>query len=99
METYDTASFSVHDYAYQVVFYDGNGRDQQAFEYTSDDGARTFTCCCFNPSGDAAVAGAFNRFYVYALNTAKGIWEQVYMQQVCYSDAAPIGDASTCLPC
>ena len=66
----------------QVVFYDGNGRDLQTFDYSNDDGARAFTCCCFNPSGDVAVAGAFNRFYMYCLNPAKGAWEQVHMQQV-----------------
>jgi hypothetical protein len=81
--------------AFKVIFYDGNGREQQSFDYSNDDGTRAFTCCCFNPSGDAAVAGAFSRFYVYTLNTAKGTWEQVYMQQVTLNAPVLIAKAST----
>jgi hypothetical protein len=66
----------------QVVFYDTNGREMQAFDYSSDPEARDFSSCCFNPSGDTAVVGAFNRFYVYSLNSSRGTWEQVGVKQV-----------------
>jgi hypothetical protein len=66
----------------QVVFYDTNGREQQVFDYSTDPEARDFSCCSFSPSGDVAVVGAFSRFYVYRLNSAKGTWEEAGMQQV-----------------
>ncbi|WIA40104.1 hypothetical protein OEZ86_013511 [Tetradesmus obliquus] len=68
--------------AYLVVFYYANGREQQAFDYSSDPEARDFSSCCFNPSGDTAVVGAFSRFYVYSLNSSRGTWEQVAVKQV-----------------
>jgi intraflagellar transport protein 172 len=64
------------------VFYDANGREMQAFDYSSDPEAQDFSSCCFNPSGDTAVVGAFNRFYVYSLNSSRGTWEQVGVKQV-----------------
>jgi intraflagellar transport protein 172 len=65
-----------------VVFYDVNGREMQAFDYSSDPEARDFSSCCFNPSGDTAVVGAFNRFYVYSLSSSRGTWKQVDVKQV-----------------
>jgi hypothetical protein len=74
-----------------VVFYDTNGREQQAFDYSTDPEARDFSCCSFSPSGDVAVVGAFSRFYVYRLNTTKGTWEEVGMQQVWWPAASICG--------
>eukprot|EP00882_Tetradesmus_deserticola_P017184 GHRQ01018394.1.p2 GENE.GHRQ01018394.1~~GHRQ01018394.1.p2 ORF type:complete len:113 (-),score=45.80 GHRQ01018394.1:379-717(-) len=78
--------------ALQVVFYAANGSEVQAFDYSSDQEARDFSSCCFNPSGDTAVVGAFNRFYVYSMNSSRGTWEQVGVKQVrcmVYMLAAP----------
>jgi hypothetical protein len=66
----------------QVVFYDASGRQMQVFDYSSDLEARDFSSCCLNPSGDTAVVGAFNRFYVYSLNSSRNTWEQVAVKQV-----------------
>ena len=65
----------------QVVFYGPNGRQLQAFDFGSDEGVREFTSCAFNPSGDAVVFGTFNRFYVFAFNAGRSVWEQV--RRVC----------------
>lgn len=61
----------------QVVFYDANGRQLQSFDFSNDEGVREFTSCAFNPSGDAAVFGTYNRFYVFAFNAGRNVWEQV----------------------
>ena len=61
----------------QVVFYDQSGRELQVFDYSNDDSVREFCSCAFNPSGETAVFGAYNRFYIYSHNLSRGTWEQV----------------------
>jgi hypothetical protein len=63
--------------ALQVVFYDTHGRTLQSFDFNHDESVREFTACSFNPSGDAVAFGTFNRFYVFTLNLARNVWEQV----------------------
>lgn len=80
----------------QVAFYDpSTGREQQAFDYSGDDGARNFACAAVNPAGDAAVVGAFNRLYVFARGGPKGAWQQAGVKQVWH---LPLHDpkASSC---
>lgn len=85
----------------QVVFHDHNGRELQAFDYSTDSEPQDFCCCTFNPSGDTAVVGAFNRMYVYSFNSSKNMWEQVAVKKVsCYlikKGAAAIAADSECL--
>jgi len=65
----------------QVVFYDGNGRQLQAFDYSTDEAARDFSCCAINPSNDTAVVGAFNRLYVFNLSNSTGVWQHMAVKQ------------------
>ena len=46
------------------------------FDYSGDDTVREFSSCAFNPSGETAVFGTYNRFYIFTLN-AKRTWEEV----------------------
>lgn len=75
----------------KVVFYDGAGRQQQVFDYSSDDEARAFASAAFNPAGDAAVVGAFNRLYVFSYSSSRGVWQQVAIKQarVCVGGGVP----------
>lgn len=66
----------------QVVFYDTNGREVQVYDYNNEDGVREFTSCSFNPSGDTAVFGTYNRFYVFAYHQVRNAWDQVAIKQV-----------------
>jgi intraflagellar transport protein 172 len=59
------------------VFYDINGRSVSSFDYSSDENVREFSCCAFNPSGDVAAFGTYNRFYIYAFSPGRNAWEQV----------------------
>lgn len=63
----------------QVVFYDTNGREVTAFDYSGEEAVREFTSCAFNPSGDTAVFGTYNRFYIYVFNTMRNAWDEVCM--------------------
>ncbi|GFH08379.1 WD_REPEATS_REGION domain-containing protein [Haematococcus lacustris] len=62
----------------RVVFYDTNGRELQVFDYSNDEAVREFTSCSFNPSGDTAAFGSYNRFYIYTLNATRKAWEQIF---------------------
>ena len=59
------------------MFYDQSGKEQQSFDYSGDEGVREFVSCAFNPSGDTAVFGTFNRFYVFSHNATRHTWEEV----------------------
>ena len=43
---------------------------------------RDFTVAAFNPSGETAVLGNFNRFYIFNFNSKKGQWDEVTCQQI-----------------
>lgn len=66
----------------QVVFYDANGRQLQAFDYSTDEAARDFSCAAMNPSNDTAVVGAYNRLYVFSLSNSTGVWQHMAVKQV-----------------
>jgi len=70
----------------RVVFYDpSSGREQQVFDHSSDDEARSFGCAAINPSGDAAVVGDYNRLYVFTRGGAGakgGGWQAAGITQV-----------------
>lgn len=66
----------------QVTFYDANGRQLQAFDYSTDEAARDFSCAAINPSNDTAVVGAFNRLYVFSLSNSTGVWQHMAVKQV-----------------
>ncbi|KAI8611221.1 hypothetical protein BC830DRAFT_1069003 [Chytriomyces sp. MP71] len=44
-----------------VVFYDGDGRVLQDFDYSRDEDEQEFTVIEFSPSGQSVVVGSFNR--------------------------------------
>ena len=73
----------------QVVFFDPvTGREQASFDHGADPSARAFGCIAANPAGDAAVAGAYDRLYVFTKAGPRGVWQaagvkQVRMQCVC----------------
>lgn len=67
----------------QVTFYDANGRQLQAFDYSTDEAARDFSCAAILlPSNDTAVVGAFNRLYVFSLSNSTGVWQHMAVKQV-----------------
>ncbi|KAJ3290304.1 hypothetical protein HK104_006864 [Borealophlyctis nickersoniae] len=59
-----------------VVFYDGEGRVIQEFDYGRDDDEQDFTVAEFSPSGQSAVVGSFNRFHVYNYIASRAQWEE-----------------------
>lgn len=59
-----------------VVFYDAGGKNLQSVNLSTDDVA-DFSSAAFNPTGDCVVLGTFNKFYTFALNTRRNVWEQV----------------------
>jgi hypothetical protein len=62
----------------QVTFYDSaSGRQVAAFDYSTDDAVREFTSAAFSPAGDVVALGTYNRYYVYAMNAARGTWDEV----------------------
>lgn len=65
-----------------MVFFDANGRQLQAFDFSSDSAARDFASCSINPSNDTAVVGAFNRLYVFSLSNSTGVWQHTAVKQV-----------------
>ena len=56
----------------------------QRFDYTNDDNVRDFTVAAFNPSGDTAMLGNYNRFYIYNYNSKRGQWEENTCKQIEY---------------
>ena len=82
-------------YCCQVVFYDNNGREIQAYDYSGEDAVREFTSCSFNPSGDTAIFGTYNRFYIYTFNAMRRSWDEVRMQGGCGPPSVGAQGAST----
>ncbi len=52
----------------KVAFYEQSGDCFQRFDYSKDERVKEFTCAAFNITGETAVVGNFNRFYVYNFN-------------------------------
>jgi len=67
----------------KIVFYDIEGGVYQLFDYSSDiANLKEFSVCCFNPSGESAVVGAFNRLHVFNLNIRRNLWEEAGIKQI-----------------
>jgi hypothetical protein len=73
-----------------VVFYDANGRQLQAFDYSTDEAARDFGCCAISPSNNTAVVGACNRLYVFSLSNSTGVWQHMAVKQVGVRSRRPL---------
>jgi intraflagellar transport protein 172 len=65
-----------------VRFWDPEGRDSRAFDYSSDPKMKEFTVCAFNPSGESVVVGNFNRFIVYAWHAKQREWVEAAQKEV-----------------
>lgn len=51
----------------QVVrFFAPDGREAKTFDYSGTKGVKEFSCCRFNPSGEAVVFGNHSRYFVFA---------------------------------
>lgn len=60
-----------------VVFYDPeDGSVERKFDYRSDDKVKEFTSVAMSPSGQCAILGNWNRFYVYGYDVHSKTWEE-----------------------
>jgi intraflagellar transport protein 172 len=66
----------------QVTFYDQYGGVERTFDYATDPQCKEFSCACFNPTGETAVVGNFNRFYAFSLDQRTGSWEETGIKDV-----------------
>ena len=65
-----------------VTFYDEDGGEEMAFDYTKDPNCREFTACVSNPTGDAVVLGNFNSMYTFSRNKDTMGWEEKSITKV-----------------
>eukprot|EP00939_MAST-03C_sp_MAST-3C-sp1_P000124 g124.t1 len=66
-----------------VIFYDPqDGSIERKFDYSNDSKVKEFTSVAISPSGECAVLGNFNRFYVYGHNARTGTWEESSMRSI-----------------
>ena len=56
----------------KVIFYTDDGNLFQRMDYSHDSSVKEFTIGAFNPSGDTAVLGNFNKFFVISYNPQRG---------------------------
>jgi len=61
----------------KVAFYESSGDRFSTFDYSKEDKVKEFTCAAFNLTGETAVVGNFNRFYVYNYNHKRPCWDQI----------------------
>jgi len=61
----------------KVAFYENSGDRFSTFDYSKEDKVKEFTCAAFNLTGETAVVGNFNRFYVYNFNQKRPCWDQI----------------------
>ena len=59
----------------QVVFYDEDGGEEQAFDFADDPNCREFTSAASNPTGDAVVLGNYDSMYIFTRNKDNMSWE------------------------
>ena len=67
---------------------------------------KEFTCAAFNATGETAIVGNFNRFYVYNFNAKRPQWDEICCKQIenyysvtsvaWKSDGSKIGIGSLC---
>ena len=55
----------------KVAFYETTGDCFHRFDYSKDEKVKEFTCAAFNITGETAIVGNFNRFYVYNFNAKR----------------------------
>jgi intraflagellar transport protein 172 len=90
----------------RVVFYEADGNCFQKVDYSKDDKVKEFTSAMFNPTGETAIVGNFNRFYVYNYNSKRPQWDEICCKNIenYYSvtaltwkyDSSKIGFGSLC---
>lgn len=61
----------------KVAFYEHTGDCFQKFDYSKDEKVKEFTCASFNSTGETAIVGNFNRFYVYNFNQKRPQWDEI----------------------
>lgn len=66
----------------KIAFYEPTGDCFQRFDYSKDEKVKEFTTACFNSSGETAVIGNFNRFYVYNFNSKRPQWDEICCKQI-----------------
>lgn len=66
----------------RVVFYEADGNCFQKIDYSKDDKVKEFTSAMFNPTGETAIVGNFNRFYVYNYNSKRPQWDEICCKQI-----------------
>lgn len=65
-----------------VRFWNSEGREPRAFDYSSLNGVKEFTCAAFNPSGESIVLGNFNRYFIFAWHARNREWSEVAIKEV-----------------
>jgi intraflagellar transport protein 172 len=90
----------------KVHFYEQTGDCFQRFDYSKDERVKEFTCAAFNATGETAIVGNFNRFYVYNFNSKRPQWDEICCKQIenyysvtsvaWKSDGSKIGIGSLC---
>ena len=66
----------------KIAFYEPSGDCFQRFDYSKDEKVKEFTCAAFNSTGETAVIGNFNRFYVYNFNSKRPQWDEICCKQI-----------------
>jgi intraflagellar transport protein 172 len=66
----------------KIGFYEPSGDCFQRFDYSKDEKVKEFTCAAFNATGETAVVGNFNRFYVYNFNSKRPQWDEICCKQI-----------------
>ena len=66
----------------RVVFYEADGNCFQRVDYSKDDKVKEFTSAMFNPTGETAIVGNFNRFYVYNYNSKRPQWDEICCKNI-----------------
>lgn len=90
----------------KVHFYEQTGDCFQRFDYSKDERVKEFTSAAFNATGETAIVGNFNRFYVYNFNSKRPQWDEICCKQIenyysvtsvaWKSDGSKIGIGSLC---
>jgi intraflagellar transport protein 172 len=54
--------------------------DVRLLVLADDESVREFTSCAFNPSGDTAILGTYNKYLIFTYNAMRKTWEEVGQQ-------------------
>ena len=66
----------------KVIFYDERGGVAHQIDYSNDPKVKEFTGSACNPSGENICLGNFNKFFLYAYNQRRGIWDELACKNV-----------------